>query len=356
MSVYFVKGQGWRYDFTLKGRRYTRTWFATKSKAKKAEARRREDIEEPKIQTESQTDMDFLELVNRKLDHVKAYNSERHYADYFYMAKRWTQRWPHLTCSQATQDLIEHFVLERRKVSAFTANKEIRYLRAVFNFGLRRKLIKENPAAGVDFFPTEKRRRYVPTPQDIEKIISIADREDRDYIEVIRETMARVSEVNCLTWDEIDLDRRCVTLYTRKKKGGHLTPREVPMTARLLEILSRRHANRDRSKSWVFWHRYWSRRIGAMTDGPYGDRKKLMRRLCKKAGVKYFRFHPLRHSGASVMDNNGVPVGAIQRILGHENRKTTEIYLHGIGQTEREAMAVFERASRKNLTKVSHIN
>jgi hypothetical protein len=30
--------------------------------------------------------------------------------------------------------------------------------------------------------------------------------------------------------------------------------------------------------------------------------------------------------------------------VGHENRTTTEIYLHSIGEAEREAMAVFERA------------
>lgn len=48
------------------------------------------------------------------------------------------------------------------------------------------------------------------------------------------------------------------------------------------------------------------------------------------------------------MDNNNVPIGAIQRILGHENRKTTEIYLHSIGQAEREAIAVFERVSKKS--------
>jgi integrase len=48
------------------------------------------------------------------------------------------------------------------------------------------------------------------------------------------------------------------------------------------------------------------------------------------------------------MDNNNVPIGAIQRILGHENRTTTEIYLHSIGQAEQEAIAVFERASRKS--------
>jgi integrase len=50
------------------------------------------------------------------------------------------------------------------------------------------------------------------------------------------------------------------------------------------------------------------------------------------------------------MDNNNVPIGAIQRILGHENRTTTEIYLHSIGQAEREAIAVFERASKKSHT------
>jgi integrase len=57
-----------------------------------------------------------------------------------------------------------------------------------------------------------------------------------------------------------------------------------------------------------------------------------MKTLCRMAGIRYFRFHALRHSGASVMDASNVPIGSIQRILGHENRKTTEIYLHGLLQ------------------------
>lgn len=73
-----------------------------------------------------------------------------------------------------------------------------------------------------------------------------------------------------------------------------------------------------------------------------------MERLCDKVGVRYFRFHPIRHSGASIMDGHNVPIGAIQRILGHENRKTTEIYLHSIGDLERQAMAAFERAREKS--------
>ena len=77
--------------------------------------------------------------------------------------------------------------------------------------------------------------------------------------------------------------------------------------------------------------------------------------LCKKAGVRHFGFHALRHFGASVLEQANVPIGSIQRILGHENRITTEIYLHSIGEAEREAMEIFEKATQDSFPeKVSH--
>ncbi|WP_459932117.1 tyrosine-type recombinase/integrase [Fundidesulfovibrio butyratiphilus] len=193
--------------------------------------------------------------------------------------------------------------------------------------------------------------KYVPKPEDIDKVIAEADPDTQDYLWVIRKTMARVSEVNRLTWDDVDLESRAVVLYTRKKKGGHLTPRKVPMTRKLFEVLSRRESERDPGKPWIFWHSYTSGKTGKTEVGPYKDRKKFMRTLCEKAGVRYFRFHALRHSGASVMDSLNVPIGSIQRILGHENRTTTEIYLHSIGDCERRAMDIFESA---RVEKVPH--
>lgn len=66
--------------------------------------------------------------------------------------------------------------------------------------------------------------------------------------------------------------------------------------------------------------------------------------LCAKAGVRYFRSQALRHSGASLRERNNVPIGSIQRILGHENRTTTGIYLHSVCDAEREAMRAYEAA------------
>ncbi len=84
--------------------------------------------------------------------------------------------------------------------------------------------------------------------------------------------------------------------------------------------------------------------------GQYGYRKTIIKTLCAKAGVYEFTFHSLRHSGASIMGNNSVPIGAIQKILGHENRSTTEIYLHSIGGMKQEAISVCERVTQNSHT------
>jgi site-specific recombinase XerD len=49
-----------------------------------------------------------------------------------------------------------------------------------------------------------------------------------------------------------------------------------------------------------------------------------------------------------MLDHANVNIGSIQRILGHENRSTTEIYLYSIEESEREAMRIFECVSENS--------
>ena len=301
---------------------------------------------------ETSTDIRFLDVVNRRLDYVKAYKSTEYYKATCYMAARWVSRWGDLRCQDLTTQMIEKFLIGRSRNSEFAANKDLRHLRATFNFGKKRKLNSNDPTSGISFFPVEKRIKYVPPAEDIDKVISCAAPDVQDYLWAIRDTMARVDEINRLTWDDVFFEGATgyVVLYTRKKKGGHLTPRKVAMTQRLCEILKRRFVGRNIALPWVFCNTYVNTKTRERKCGAFHYRKTIMKTLCTKAGVKRFSYHALRHSSASIMANRNVPIGAIQKILGHENRTTTEIYLHNLGNIEREAIAVYEEATRNSHT------
>jgi len=121
------------------------------------------------------------------------------------------------------------------------------------------------------------------------------------------------------------------------------------MTSKLFEVLSRKYANCDKSIDYVFVHRYWSKKINAFKVDRYKDRKRIMRSLCKKANLPFFNFHQIRHAGASALAKAGVPIIDIKTILGHENIKTTEIYLHSIGSSTREAVKTYESYRENSL-------
>jgi len=63
MSV-FHQGERWRFDFTLKGARYTSP-VQNKNRGQRAEFKRKEAIQKPKPEKEIPTDMGFLELINK---------------------------------------------------------------------------------------------------------------------------------------------------------------------------------------------------------------------------------------------------------------------------------------------------
>jgi hypothetical protein len=120
--------------------------------------------------------------------------------------------------------------------------------------------------------------------------------------------------------------------------GYQYTTRVIPMVPIFYEILHYRFQRREDNIPWVFWHKYWSRNNQEWIKGPFEDRKKIMTTLCRRVKVKYFRYHAIRHLTASILDEMGIPIGTIQRILGHQNRRTTEIYLHSLGDAEIKAM------------------
>lgn len=66
-----------------------------------------------------------------------------------------------------------------------------------------------------------------------------------------------------------------------------------------------------------------------------------MKILCKRAGVKHFTFHGIRHLTASILAQQGIDIPTIQAILRHKNSMTTTRYIHRLGITKNVLEDVF---------------
>lgn len=68
-------------------------------------------------------------------------------------------------------------------------------------------------------------------------------------------------------------------------------------------------------------------------------------RLVSLAGLPRIRLHDLRHSAASVMYANGVPIKVISEMLGHSTVSfTMDTYVHAGSAEKREAASVLAAA------------
>jgi len=75
-----------------------------------------------------------------------------------------------------------------------------------------------------------------------------------------------------------------------------------------------------------------------------------MMHICKRAGVKIFGLHAIRHLTASILAQADVPMVTIQRILRHKNLTTTERYIRGLEPVRPALEILSNRNSRLPFT------
>lgn len=318
------KGVRYGYEIQFNHQRYSKSGFVTKREAMEAESN------EIRILQQRVNDLDLQFLIVERTKHIKE-NCTEDYLDE--NIRTFNRLIPALQgkalVSDVTRDEIEAYLSEAYpKKHGF--NYALAKINALFQYGVERGWTKHNPCDGIKRKATDKKLKYVPPQEDLDAVINTAIGEDRSFLVVLKNTMARVSEIYNLTWEDVDLSSRQITLWTRKKKGGVRTPRHLTINDTLYEVLS----SMKKERGHVF--------VNKDTGLPFEDRKKLIIGLCRRVGVKQFGFHAIRHFGASQLAMKGVSLPEIQMILGHDNVITTSKYIQSLGINKTEAINLLE--------------
>jgi len=182
--------------------------------------------------------------------------------------------------------------------------------------------------------PIRRTEKQIPSQEEVLRLLLASSPEEKALLLTILHTAGRIDEILRLTWEDVNFEKAYVRLWTRKKTGGNWKPRYIPMNHDLQGVFWALWKNRLQEK-WVFYNH--------KTGTRYNRRPKLMPGLCRRAGLKPFGFHALRHLTASLLnDRFKVSKKSIQSILGHEAQGTTEIYLHSFDESEKSAMQKLE--------------
>lgn len=170
---------------------------------------------------------------------------------------------------------------------------------------------------------------------DTEALLAAAEPEWRGLLLFALRTGLRLGELRALRWQDLNLAGRKLVVRRAawnstigSPKGGR--PREVPLSEELLEML--RALDRSASQSaLVFGHP-----SGRMYNR--NEMKWPLWRACKTAGVRRIGWHVLRHTFASQLVMRGVPLKAVQELLGHRDIRTTMRYAHLSPKSRRDAV------------------
>ena len=153
--------------------------------------------------------------------------------------------------------------------------------------------------------------------------MAVAEGQNKVMLLTLLHTAARRGELYRLQWKDVDFSRKRIQLGTKKRQDGSMEYEWLPMTDELFDVLL---AHRQTATTeWVF-----TQQGGRVNEKPYMENRGFPQKLCKKAGVKPFGCHGVRHLTASILANNNVPMIAIQQILRHKKLATTERYVRGM--------------------------
>lgn len=333
----------WWASFTDKSGRRTRRSTGTKDyrEAKALESKWRLEIHRQEKWGE-QPEWVFDQLM---LDYLKATQErKRSAARDRDIAKHLTRIFRGRVLNSLGAADIRHYAEKRRseKAKNSTIHRELSLLSAAINYA-RREWEWEipNPVTGRKPGQGEGRVRWITTEEATnlisEALSGSAAEHLPDFVRLGVSTGCRSQEMLGLEWSRVDKKNRLIYLEEEDSKNGKRA--SVPLNKAAFEVILNRERFRDKhcpSSPWVFANKK-GQRIQSI--------KRSFATACKRAGIRDFRPHDLRHTCAAWLVQAGVDLSRVRDLLRHKSIQMTERYAHLAPHNVREAVEVLDKVA-----------
>ena len=235
------------------------------------------------------------------------------------------------TILKATRKDIEKFLSERKEhgsKSRTVARNKVSIVN-LYKFLVMENYISKNPTDNLEVI---RLKRVLPeslTTEEVDDLLSVHNEKtdkglrDKAIFELMYSSGLRVSEICSLKIEDIFFDEKYLKICGKGKRE-----RIVPINDKALDILKRYIQTsrvvmvKGKKTSELFLNFRGDKisRVGIW---------KIVKEAMKKSGIEKNVYpHTLRHSFATHLIQHGADLRSVQRMLGHSDITTTEIYTH----------------------------
>jgi integrase/recombinase XerD len=279
---------------------------------------------------------DFLDF----LDTEKGYadNTIAAYRNDLTQFLRYLEQQDHYsTWAEVDKDTIINYVLnlKEREYTSSTVARKVAAIKSFFHYLMAEKVIVDDPTATLDSPKVKKRLPKAISREDIERLLaapakgtSAKSQRDHALLEMLYASGMRVTELVSLDVSDVNLASDSVRVRGKKASSKE---RVIPIGDRALEALrtyvnkGRMQLMRDPEERALFLNHRGQRltRQGLWL---------IIKHYVDEVGISEdVTPHTLRHSFAAHKLSQGKSLQDIQKLLGHANISTTQVYQH-VGQ------------------------
>ena len=219
-------------------------------------------------------------------------------------------------------------LLRSRDYASSTVARKVAAVKSFFHFLLDQDVLEDDPTATLDSPKVKKRLPKILPPEDIESLLNqpgpsrdAKSLRDKAFLELLYASGMRVSELVSLDVTDIEMEDRVVHCSGKANKQRTLpiSERAIPHLQTYLDR-GRPSLLKDPAEGALFLNHRGQRltRQGLWL---------IIKGYVESAGLDgAVTPHTLRHSFATHLINRGAELRDVQKLLGHANISTTQIY------------------------------